>query len=165
MQAQAWRASRVHDRHAYSCRYGKSSQRLAFCYGRDQAPWQARAATFAPVISALGGCMALRYSCPAEHLWRAAAEAFNAVRAAASCFRGLPFFECCKLEAEQPEIVIPKRAFRSSGRALPLPRIGTLNTLLRLRRRMYPTCLAWKIACEDDIAKVMVHETCAMAVK
>lgn len=50
------------------------------CLCRDQAPWQARAATFAPVVSALGSCMAIRYSCPAEPLWRTAAEAFNSVR-------------------------------------------------------------------------------------
>lgn len=49
------------------------------CGCRDQAPWQARAATFAAVVSALGRCMAMRYSRPAENLWRAAAEAFNAV--------------------------------------------------------------------------------------
>ena len=52
---------------------------------RDQAPWQARAVTFAGVVASLGECMAVRRSLPASSLWRTAAGAFNAVVAA-----GLP---------------------------------------------------------------------------
>lgn len=62
-----------------------ASLQHCLCCCRDQAPWQARAATFAAAVRALGDCMATRHSAAARGLWRAAAAAFNAVVAA-----GLP---------------------------------------------------------------------------
>ena len=64
---------------------------------RDQAPWQARAATFAGVVSSLGECMAVRYSLPASSLWRTAAGAFNVVVAA-----GLPAVNIAYVNRETP---------------------------------------------------------------
>ena len=51
----------------------------------EQAPWQARAVTFAAAVTSLGDCMATRRSLAGGNLWRAAAAAFNTVAAA-----GLP---------------------------------------------------------------------------
>lgn len=42
---------------------------------RDQAPWQARAATFAAVVDTLGQCMATRYTAFAQDLWRTVSRA------------------------------------------------------------------------------------------
>lgn len=55
------------------------------CVCRDHAPWQAKATTFAAVVSSLAQCMAMRYTAYTQNLWRVAAAAFNAVVAA-----GLP---------------------------------------------------------------------------
>jgi len=52
---------------------------------RDQAPWQAQAATFAAAVTSLGNCMATQHSPAAGNLWRTAAVAFNALAAS-----GLP---------------------------------------------------------------------------
>ncbi|BDA41918.1 Protein MON2 homolog [Coccomyxa sp. Obi] len=74
---------------------------------RDQAPWQARADTFAQVVAGLGACMVTRFSCPEENLWRAAAEAFNCVVAA-----GLPAVNIAYVNAEEdpPEQAWPSLA-------------------------------------------------------
>lgn len=64
---------------------------------RDQAPWQARAATFAAVVSSLGECMAVRHCLPACNLWRMAAAAFNTVVAA-----GLPAVNMSYVYRETP---------------------------------------------------------------
>ncbi|KAK9810126.1 hypothetical protein WJX72_005196 [[Myrmecia] bisecta] len=46
---------------------------------RDQAPWQARAAMFPAIVSALGQCMATRYTAYADNLWRVSAAALSPV--------------------------------------------------------------------------------------
>ena len=46
---------------------------------RDQAPWQARAATFPAVVDTLGQCMATRYTAFAQDLWRTAVLSFGTV--------------------------------------------------------------------------------------
>ena len=74
---------------------------------RDQAPWQARAATFAAAVTSLGECMGTRHSAAAGNLWRAAAVAFNAVVAA-----GLPAVNIAYVnkEVEAPQDAWPALA-------------------------------------------------------
>ena len=74
---------------------------------RDQAPWQARAATFASAVTSLGECMGMRYNHAAGDLWRAAAVAFNAVVAA-----GLPAVNIAYVnkEVEAPQDALPALA-------------------------------------------------------
>lgn len=67
----------------------------AASFDRDQAPWQARAATFAAVVTKLGDCAAMRFSCPEANLWRAAAEALNCIIAS-----GLPAVNIAYVNAE-----------------------------------------------------------------
>jgi hypothetical protein len=81
--------------------------RLSLLLGRDQAPWQARAQTFAAVAAALGDCMATRFACPETGLWRAAAEAFNSIVAS-----GLPAVNIAYVngDGEPPDAAWPALA-------------------------------------------------------
>lgn len=91
---------------------------MAGLHARSQAPWQARAASFAAVASALGACMATRYRLFHEALWREAAAVWPSVLAAGlPAVRQLP----CFLHA-------PARAARArSGQRPPYsPRSGVM---------------------------------------
>ena len=70
----------------------------------EQAPWQARAVTFAAAVTSLGNCMATRRSLAGGNLWRAAAAAFNTVVAA-----GLPAVNMAyvKRDVEAPQDAWP----------------------------------------------------------
>ncbi|KAK9868608.1 hypothetical protein WJX84_001848 [Apatococcus fuscideae] len=84
---------------------------------RDHAPWQAKATTFAAVISSLGQCMALRYTAYAQDLWRVAAGAFNAVIAA-----GLP---AVNIAFVNQETSMPEEAWPSLAEAYRLFLLGS----------------------------------------
>ena len=64
---------------------------------RDQAPWEARAATFPAVVRALGQCMGLRFTAIDSNLWRVAVRAFTAVVSA-----GLPAVNIAAVNGEEP---------------------------------------------------------------
>ncbi|WIA43332.1 hypothetical protein OEZ86_009826 [Tetradesmus obliquus] len=74
---------------------GKIVERLVSLY--SHAPWQVRASLFAPVVSGLGQCAALRHVAPEEPLWQQAAAGLVSVVNA-----GLPAVNIMFVNHHQP---------------------------------------------------------------